>query len=237
VRVARREMGYRRVTALCKPEKMPFYESCGFVYDSAFHRSKDDDKAAAAEAAVEVAAAVAAKKNQKRKNKNNNNNKINGEQGSDGGGTADTAARQLWMGSVPPEYTAEFIKCAFADHDVDDDDDDIDDDEDGVPRAVVIRRNAFRTGGESVGFAMVTFRSAEEAARAHARLDGTPIPNGTAGAAGGAVFFLRRFAETLRTAVPDAADAAADPSEVTLASQLAPLATSVGLYNLNPVDP
>lgn len=40
VRVAKTELGYRRVTALCKPENIAFYQSCGFAYDPAFHRAK-----------------------------------------------------------------------------------------------------------------------------------------------------------------------------------------------------
>lgn len=167
------------------------------------------------------------------------------------------------MGSIPSGYTAECIKRAFAAaagrsrrrgveeeknenqkyqkihmDDIQGTDRREEDDEYGVPLAVVMRRNAFRSGGQSVGFALITFRSPEQAARAHACLDGTPLPRDGASCTGAAaapapngagnVFYLRRFAETLRTAVPDRPTErpTADYAEVTLASQLAPLSTS-----------
>ena len=156
--------------------------------------------------------------------------------------SASAAARQLWQGSVWPEWSAEFLTDAFATasrlNGAEGDE--------GEPRAVVIRRNAWRpkpgadgVSAGSVGFAIVSFRSAAEAARTHERLDGRPIP--VAAAEGGVeapVFFLRKFAETLRTTVnhhaaADAEAADADDAsggggaaaEVTLAEQLAPLDT------------
>jgi hypothetical protein len=196
---------------MCKPEMMPFYESCGFVYEPSIHRGKDPKKAAkntnnAAEATetvqsgsacseesggggvdaeiyVELHARVHAGVHAGVRVGVHAGDTVSGG-GSEGGkthagvhcdqavsgcGAASVAARQLWMGSVPPEYTTEFIKRAFAgggggkpnsigdlsldsDHQVSTIQRIVSGggSTGGQPLAVVVRRNAFRQGGVSV---------------------------------------------------------------------------------------
>ena len=83
------------------------------------------------------------------------------------------------MGSVLPCWSADFVKGMFHPGGRGGDAGAEGDSVSSVV-SVVIRRKAWRPelGKEIVGFAIVTFRSPEEASSAHDRLNGQPIPGG-----------------------------------------------------------
>ena len=136
---------------------------------------------------------------------------------------------QLWMGSVPKRLDADQISRAFIALGA------------PAPLAVVLRRSTYRVDGvdDPVGFALVDFASATDAATALTLCEGASfqVPDAsttTNTSSGECVFHLRRAAETLRKKV-DACrqldsmsgrdDAMTDVGGggVGLAAQLAPL--------------
>lgn len=138
---------------------------------------------------------------------------------------------QLWMGSVPKRLDSDQISRAFTALGA------------PAPLAVVLRRSTYRVDGvdDPVGFALVDFASAKDAATALTLCEGASfqVPDAsttTNTSSGECVFHLRRAAETLRKKV-DACrqldsmsgrdDASSDDVErgggVGLAAQLAPL--------------
>ena len=144
--------------------------------------------------------------------------------------TAAAAGRsgaQLWMGSVPKRLDSDQISRAFTDLGA------------PAPIAVVLRRSTYRVDGvdDPVGFALVHFASAKDAAAALTLCEGASfqVPDAsTTNTSGEYTFHLRRAAETLRKKV-DACrqldsmsgrdDAMTDVGGggVGLAAQLAPL--------------
>ena len=145
--------------------------------------------------------------------------------------TAGCSGAQLWMGSVPKRLDSDQISRAFIALGA------------PAPLAVVLRRSTYRVDGvdDPVGFALVDFASATDAATALTLCEGASfqVPDAsttTTTSSGECVFHLRRAAETLRKKV-DAYrqldsmsgrdDASSDDVErgggVGLAAQLAPL--------------
>ena len=143
---------------------------------------------------------------------------------------AGCSGAQLWMGSVPKRLDSDQISRAFIALGA------------PAPIAVVLRRSTYRVDGvdDPVGFALVDFASATDAATALTLCEGAsfhvPDASTTTTSSGECVFHLRRAAETLRKKV-DAYrqldsmsgrdDASSDDVErgggVGLAAQLAPL--------------
>ena len=143
---------------------------------------------------------------------------------------AGCSGAQLWMGSVPKRLDADQISRAFIALGA------------PAPLAVVLRRSTYRVDGvdDPVGFALVDFASATDAATALTLCEGAsfqvPDASTTTNTPGECTFHLRRAAETLRKKV-DAYrqldsmsgrdDASSDDVErgggVGLAAQLAPL--------------
>ena len=143
---------------------------------------------------------------------------------------AGCSGAQLWMGSVPKRLDSDQISRAFTDLGA------------PAPLAVVLRRSTYRVDGvdDPVGFALVDFASATDAATALTLCEGAsfqvPDASTTTTSSGECVFHLRRAAETLRKKV-DACrqsdsmsgrdDASSDDVNggggVGLAAQLAPL--------------
>ena len=138
---------------------------------------------------------------------------------------------QLWMGSVPKRLDADQISRAFTALGA------------PAPLAVVLRRSTYRVDGvdDPVGFALVDFASATDAATALTLCEGASfqVPDAsttTNTSSGECVFHLRRAAETLRKKVDayrqlDSMSGRDDASSddvnggggVGLAAQLAPL--------------
>ena len=145
--------------------------------------------------------------------------------------TADAgrSGAQLWMGSVPKRLDADQISRAFTDLGA------------PAPIAVVLRRSTYRVDGvdDPVGFALVDFASATDAATALTLCEGAAfhVPDAsttTNTSSGECVFHLRRAAETLRKKVDayrqldsmsgrDDAMTDVGGGGVGLAAQLAPL--------------
>ena len=143
---------------------------------------------------------------------------------------AGRSGAQLWMGSVPKRLDSDQISRAFIALGA------------PAPIAVVLRRSTYRVDGvdDPVGFALVDFASATDAATALTLCEGAsfqvPDASTTTTSSGECVFHLRRAAETLRKKV-DAYrrldsmsgrdDASSDDVDggggVGLAAQLAPL--------------
>ena len=125
---------------------------------------------------------------------------------------------QLWMGSVPKRLDSDQISRAFTALGA------------PAPLAVVLRRSTYRVDGvdDPVGFALVDFASAKDAATALTLCEGASfqVPDAsttTNTSSGECVFHLRRAAETLRKKVDDASSDDVDGGGVGLAAQLAPL--------------
>ena len=137
---------------------------------------------------------------------------------------------QLWMGSVPKRLDSDQITRAFTALGA------------PAPLAVVLRRSTYRVDGvdDPVGFALVDFASATDAATALTLCEGAsfqvPDASTTTTSSGECVFHLRRAAETLRKKVDayrklDSMSGRDDASSddvnggggVGLAQQLAPL--------------
>ena len=144
---------------------------------------------------------------------------------------AGRSGAQLWMGSVPKRLDADQITRAFIALGA------------PAPLAVVLRRSTYRVDGvdDPVGFALVDFASAKDAATALTLCEGASfqVPDAsttTNTSSGECVFHLRRAAETLRKKVDayrqlDSMSGRDDASSddvnggggVGLAAQLAPL--------------
>ena len=144
---------------------------------------------------------------------------------------AGCSGAQLWMGSVPKRLDADQISRAFTALGA------------PAPLAVVLRRSTYRVDGvdDPVGFALVDFASATDAATALTLCEGASfqVPDAsttTNPSSGECVFHLRRAAETLRKKVDayrqlDSMSGRDDASSddvnggggVGLAAQLAPL--------------
>ena len=144
---------------------------------------------------------------------------------------AGCSGAQLWMGSVPKRLDADQISRAFIALGA------------PAPLAVVLRRSTYRVDGvdDPVGFALVDFASATDAATALTLCEGASfqVPDAsttTNTSSGECVFHLRRAAETLRKKVDayrqlDSMSGRDDASSddvvggggVGLAAQLAPL--------------
>ena len=130
---------------------------------------------------------------------------------------AGCSGAQLWMGSVPKRLDADQISRAFIALGA------------PAPLAVVLRRSTYRVDGvdDPVGFALVDFASATDAATALTLCEGAsfqvPDASTTTNPSGECVFHLRRAAETLRKKVDDASSDDVDGGGVGLAAQLAPL--------------
>ena len=144
---------------------------------------------------------------------------------------AGRSGAQLWMGSVPKRLDADQISRAFTALGA------------PAPIAVVLRRSTYRVDGvdDPVGFALVDFASATDAATALTLCEGASfqVPDAsttTTNPSGECVFHLRRAAETLRKKVDayrhlDSMSGRDDASSddvgggggVGLAAQLAPL--------------
>ena len=123
---------------------------------------------------------------------------------------------QLWMGSVPKRLDSDQISRAFTDLGA------------PAPIAVVLRRSTYRVDGvdDPVGFALVDFASAKDAATALTLCEGASfqVPDAsTTNTSGEYTFHLRRAAETLRKKVDDASSDDVNGGGVGLAAQLAPL--------------
>ena len=131
--------------------------------------------------------------------------------------TAGCSGAQLWMGSVPKQLDPDQITRAFIALGA------------PAPIAVVLRRSTYRVDGvdDPVGFALVDFASATDAATALTLCEGAsfqvPDASTTTTSSGECVFHLRRAAETLRKKVDDASSDDVDGGGVGLAAQLAPL--------------
>ena len=130
---------------------------------------------------------------------------------------AGRSGAQLWMGSVPKRLDPDQIGRAFTDLGA------------PAPIAVVLRRSTYRVDGvdDPVGFALVDFASATDAATALTLCEGAsfqvPDASTTTNTPGECTFHLRRAAETLRKKVDDASSDDVDGGGVGLAAQLAPL--------------
>tara|TARA_B100000767_G_scaffold212808_1_gene200090 strand:+ start:258 stop:797 length:540 start_codon:yes stop_codon:yes gene_type:complete len=131
---------------------------------------------------------------------------------------AGRSGAQLWMGSVPKRLDSDQISRAFTDLGA------------PAPIAVVLRRSTYRVDGvdDPVGFALVDFASAEDAATALTLCEGASfqVPDASTTNTSGeytCVFHLRRAAETLRKKVDDASSDDVNGGGVGLAAQLAPL--------------
>jgi hypothetical protein len=143
---------------------------------------------------------------------------------------AGRSGAQLWMGSVPKRLDSDQISRAFIALGA------------PAPIAVVLRRSTYRVDGvdDPVGFALVDFASATDAATALTLCEGAsfqvPDASTTTTSSGECVFHLRRAAETLRKKVDayrqlDSMSGRDDASSddvnggggVGLAAQLAPL--------------
>ena len=142
---------------------------------------------------------------------------------------AGRSGAQLWMGSVPKRLDADQITRAFVALGA------------PAPIAVVLRRSTYRVDGvdDPVGFALVDFASATDAATALTLCEGAsfqvPDASTTTTSSGECVFHLRRAAETLRKKVDayrqldsmsgrdDASSDDVNGGGVGLAAQLAPL--------------
>ena len=143
---------------------------------------------------------------------------------------AGCSGAQLWMGSVPKRLDSDQISRAFIALGA------------PAPIAVVLRRSTYRVDGvdDPVGFALVDFASAKDAATALTLCEGAsfqvPDASTTTTSSGECVFHLRRAAETLRKKVDayrqlDSMSGRDDASSddvgggggVGLAAQLAPL--------------
>ena len=141
---------------------------------------------------------------------------------------AGRSGAQLWMGSVPKRLDADQISRAFIALGA------------PAPLAVVLRRSTYRVDGvdDPVGFALVDFASATDAATALTLCEGAsfqvPDASTTTKSSGECVFHLRRAAETLRKKVDayrqldsmsgrDDAMTDVGGGGVGLAAQLAPL--------------
>ena len=144
---------------------------------------------------------------------------------------AGSSGAQLWMGSVPKRLDSDQISRAFIALGA------------PAPLAVVLRRSTYRVDGvdDPVGFALVDFASATDAATALTLCEGASfqVPDAsttTNTSSGECVFHLRRAAETLRKKVDayrqlDSMSGRDDASSddvnggggVGLAAQLAPL--------------
>ena len=141
---------------------------------------------------------------------------------------AGRSGAQLWMGSVPKRLDADQISRAFTDLGA------------PAPLAVVLRRSTYRVDGvdDPVGFALVDFASAKDAATALTLCEGAsfqvPDASTTTNTPGECTFHLRRAAETLRKKVDayrqldsmsgrDDAMTDVGGGGVGLAAQLAPL--------------
>ena len=131
---------------------------------------------------------------------------------------AGCSGAQLWMGSVPKRLDSDQISRAFIALGA------------PAPIAVVLRRSTYRVDGvdDPVGFALVDFASATDAATALTLCEGAsfqvPDASTTTNPSGECVFHLRRAAETLRKKVDDASSDDVDGGGgVGLAAQLAPL--------------
>jgi hypothetical protein len=131
---------------------------------------------------------------------------------------AGCSGAQLWMGSVPKRLDSDQISRAFIALGA------------PAPIAVVLRRSTYRVDGvdDPVGFALVDFASATDAATALTLCEGASfqVPDASTTNTSGeytCTFHLRRAAETLRKKVDDASSDDVNGGGVGLAAQLAPL--------------